>query len=87
MNTKYIIEEKTLTAIADSIREMEGHNDPVPVEDFANRIGGIEPTTEDYMRISDFITHPKTLNELDYTTTEVNKCKQLFQLYLEMEDN
>lgn len=87
MNVKYIIDGSTLTDIADSIRGLHGTSDPIPVEDFAGLIVGVEPAMEEYMRISDLITHPKTLYELDYTPTEVNKCKQLFQLYLEMEDN
>lgn len=86
MNTKYVIEEQTLTNIADSIRTMEGHSDPVPVSEFANRIGGIEPVIEEYMRITDHILYPETINEQNYTEKEIMQCTELYNFYLEMED-
>lgn len=85
MNTKWLIEEQTLKDIADSIREMEGHNDTVPVEEFADRIGGIEPTVEEYMRISDHLLYPHNFNENDYKPEDVQRCTELLNSYANME--
>lgn len=86
MNTKWLIEEQTLKDIADSIRAMEGSTDVIPVEDYSNRIGGIEPTVEDYMRITDYLDYPAILDESNYTEEEVERCAELYTFYLEMED-
>lgn len=86
MNTKWLIEEQTLKDIADSIRTMENSTDAIPVEDYSTRIGGIEPTVEEYMRITDRLNYPIPLNELNYTAEEVSKCKVLINFYAEMEE-
>lgn len=86
MNTKYVIEEQTLTAIADSIREMEGHTDPVPVDEFAKRITGVEPIVVEYMQITDFLDYPTPINSSNYTQEEIARCTELYRFYLEMED-
>ena len=86
MDTKYVIEGQTLTAIADSIREMEGHTDPVPVDEFAKRITGVEPIVVEYMRITDFLDYPEILDPSDYTQEEIARCTELYRFYLEMED-
>lgn len=86
MENKYVINESTLARIADAIRIQENSGGSISANDFAKRIEAIEPTVEDYMRISDFIPHLKTVNELNYTAAEVNKCEQLYQFYLEMEE-
>lgn len=85
MNTKYIIDGETLTAIADSIRVLQGINEPIPVEDFAGLIVGVDPPLDDYMRISDYLDYPKSLKEYNYTEKEINKCKALVDFYTEME--
>lgn len=51
MNTKYLIEEQTLTDIADSIREMEGSDDTILVEEYANRIKDIQLMPYEYLAI------------------------------------
>ena len=86
MDTKYLIEEQTLTDIADSIREREGSVDTILVEEYANRISNIEPSTEEYMRLSDLFDYPTTPNENNYTSEEVTKCQELIDFYAEKED-
>ena len=48
---KVFIEEATLTAIGDAIREKEGSNDPIPVVDMSTRISAIE-TEKDILDLS-----------------------------------
>ena len=86
MITKYLIEEQTLTDIANSIRTMEGSNDTILVEDYASRITSIEPTTEEYMRLSDFLEYPELINDDNYINEEVAKCQALIDFYTEMEE-
>lgn len=85
MVTKYLIKEQTLTNIADSIREREGSVDAILVEEYASRISKIEPSTEEYMRLSDLLEYPKPIDENNYIEKEVAKCQALIDLYLEME--
>lgn len=85
MLTKYLIKEQTLTDIADSIREREGSVDAILVEEYASRISKIEPSTEEYMRLSDLLEYPKPIDENNYIEKEVAKCQALIDLYLEME--
>ena len=86
MITKYLIEEQTLTNIADSIRIMEGSNTAIPVEEYASRISKIEPSTEEYMRISDYLNYPEPINENNYIEKEVAKCQAFIDFYTEKED-
>lgn len=85
MLTKYLIEEQTLTNIANSIRTMEGSNDAILVGEYASRINKIEPSTEEYMRLSDLLEYPEPIDENNYIISEVDKCKTLIDFYLEME--
>lgn len=86
MLTKYLIEEQTLTNIANSIRTMEGSSDTILVEEYASRISKIEPSTEEYMRLSDLLEYPKPIDENNYTSKEVTKCQALIDFYTEKED-
>ena len=86
MLTKYLIEEQTLTDIANSIRTMEGSADTILVEDYASRITSIEPTTEEYMRLSDFLEYPELIDDNNYINEEVVKCQALIDFYTEMEE-
>lgn len=79
MITKYMIEEQTLTDIANSIRTMEGSADTILVEDYASRITSIEPTTEEYMRLSDLFAYPTTPNEAWYTQEYITKVNNLIK--------
>lgn len=81
MKTKYVIDESTLKDIADSIRVMEETDGEVPVNEYAERIRKIEPTIEDFMRISDYIGEPKIINEEDYSIAEQEQCKELLDFY------
>ena len=86
MLTKYLIEEQTLTDIANSIRTMEGSNNTILVEEYASRITSIEPTTEEYMRLSDFLEYPELIDDNNYINEEVAKCQALIDFYTEMEE-
>lgn len=86
MDTKYIIEAQTLKDIADSIRTKEGSLDEIQVDNFAERVNKIEPSTEEYMRISDYSKYPVPLNENDYSKIDISKCQQLINFYKEMEE-
>lgn len=86
MVTKYLIEEQTLIDIADSIREMDGSDDAIPVEEYASRINSIEPTTEEYMRISDHMTNNVPIDESNYDLQNVSRCEELINFYKEMEE-
>lgn len=79
MDTKYLIEEQTLTDIADSIREREGSVDAILVEEYANRISKIEPSTEEYMRLSDLLEYPITPDETWYTQEDITKVNNLIK--------
>ena len=79
MLTKYLIEEQTLTDIANSIRTMEGSNDTILVEDYASRITSIEPTTEEYMRLSDLFAYPIMPDEAWYTQEDITKVNNLIK--------
>lgn len=86
MNTKYVIEESTLTDIADSIRGLHGTSEPIAVSDFASLIVGTDPSIDDYMRVTDYLDYPTPLNEINYTKEEIARCTELYKFYLEMED-
>lgn len=45
-----------------------------------------ETTTEEYMRITDYLDYPNPLNEENYKSEEVEKCQTLIDFYTEMED-
>ena len=85
MDVKYIIDGSTLTDIADSIRNLHGTSEPIPVEDFAGLIVGVEPAVEEYMRISDGLLYPQPLNESNYSEKEVDKCTRLIDFYKGLE--
>lgn len=85
MNTAYVIKEKSLQDIADAIRYMDETTDEIAVENYPDRIKQIKPTTEDYMRISDHLNYPESINEANYTEEEVAKCQALIDFYTEME--
>lgn len=86
MIPKYLIEEQTLTDIADSIRTMEKSSSPIAVEEYANHISNIEPSVEEYMRLSDYMDYPyNTLNENNYTEADVAKCQAYIDFYKERE--
>lgn len=46
--SKYAIEDTTLTAIGNAIREKEGSTEPILVADFADRIAAITGGGESY---------------------------------------
>jgi len=46
----------------------------------------MEPSVAEYMRISDYLQYPIHINEDNYAQTEIAKCKELINFYMEMED-
>jgi hypothetical protein len=86
MEKKYVINESTLTRIADAIRVKESSSESIALTDFAHKIDAIEPTLEDYMRITDYLDYPTPLDESNYTNEELARCMELYTFYLEMED-
>lgn len=86
MDKKYIINEDTLNNIAHAIRLQENSIEDIATIDFAKRIEAIEPTVEEYMRISDYLTYPETSKESDYTQEEIEHCTELYNFYLGMEE-
>ena len=85
MNTKYLIEDKSLVDIADAIRVMDETTEPITVAEYPDRIKQLKPTTEDYMRISDYMKYPTPINESDYTVEAIAETDALIKLYTEME--
>ena len=86
MEKKFIINESTLTRIADAIRTRESSDGTIALTDFANKIDAIEPTLEDYMRMMDYLDYPIPLDENDFTQEKIARCMELYTFYLEMED-
>lgn len=86
MDSKYIITGGTLTDIANAIRTQENTNETIPTTEFARHIAAIEPTVEDYMRLSDYLEYPKTSKESDYAQEEIERCTQLYDFYSRMEE-
>ena len=86
MLTKYLIEEQTLTDIADSIREKEGSNDTILVNDYADRVRRIDPSSPDYAFIIEYCYYyPKVLDYTALNDTDINLCERLINNYLERE--
>lgn len=85
MDAQYLIKNTTLTDIANAIRYMDETTDNIQVEKYPERILQLKPTTEDYMRISDYLKYPETINEDNYVQSEIEKTNSLIKFYLEME--
>jgi hypothetical protein len=86
MDTRYVIEGKTLTDIANAIRTQENSSETIPTTEFAKHIEGIEPVVEEYMRITDFLDYPAVSEESNYTQEEIARCTELYNFYSRMED-
>lgn len=79
MDTQFVINGSTLDATADAIREMTGTIEEINPLDFPEEIRNIEPSTEEYMRLVDFMEYPQIPNENNYTETEVAKVDTLIE--------
>ena len=86
MDKKYLINEDTLNSIAQAIRIKEDSSETIATTDFAKRIEAIEPTVEDYMKITDFLDYPMILDSSNYTQEEITRCTELYNFYSRMED-
>lgn len=85
MDTQYLIKDTTLTDIANAIRYMDETIGDIQVEKYPERILQLKPTTEDYMRISDYLKYPQTINEANYMQSEIDRTEALIKFYFEME--
>ena len=85
MNEQYVIFGDTLDAIANAIRVQTHKTDLLNPLDFTAAILSIDLTTEEYMRLSDLLEYPKTIDENNYTEKEVAKCQELIDFYKGME--
>ena len=85
MNEQYVIFGDTLDAVANAIRVQTHKTDPLNPLDFSEAILSIDLTTEEYMRLSDLLEYPKTIDENNYTEKEVAKCQELINFYKGME--
>lgn len=86
MNTKYLIEEQTLKNIADSLRIKEGSSEEIQVGEFAERVSKIEPSTEEYMYITDLLFYQNKIPVLNYTSQEIIKTEQLMTKLFKIEE-
>lgn len=86
MNEQYVIFGATLDAVANAIRVQTHKTDPLNPLDFSEAILSIDLTTEEYMRISDYLNYPEPINENNYTEKEVAKCQAFIDFYTEKED-
>lgn len=85
MNEQYVIFGDTLDAVANAIRVQTHKTDLLNPLDFPEAILSIDLTTEEYMRISDYLNYPEPINENNYTEKEVAKCQVLIDFYTEKE--
>ena len=85
MNEQYVIFGATLDAVANAIRVQTHKTDPLNPLDFSEAILSIDLTTEEYMRLSDYLNYPEPINENNYTEKEVAKCQALIDFYTEKE--
>lgn len=84
-NEILLINNKTLSNIADAIRTMDETSDEIQVSKYPERILNLKPSVEDYMRISDYMKYPTPINENDYTVEAIAETEGLIKLYTEME--
>ena len=85
MNEQYVIFGATLDAVANAIRVQTHKTDPLNPLDFPEAILSIDLTTEEYMRISDYLNYPEPINENNYIEKEVAKCQAFIDFYKGME--
>ena len=83
MNTKYVIEDVTLTNIAEAIRYQTNETEPINTVEFADKISGIDLPTVVYMQLfdlPDIITGITRLWDFNYTSSEVSKIDNLLNI-------
>ena len=86
MDEQYVIFGATLDAVANAIRVQTHKTDPLNPLDFPEAILSIDLTTEEYMRISDYLNYPEPINENNYIEKEVAKCQAFIDFYKGMEE-
>ena len=82
MNTKYVIEDTTLTNIADAIRNKTNETETIKTLDFASKIASIDLSTEEYMALVDMGLSFATDAVLPtYSDNEINKVDNYIKYY------
>lgn len=82
MNTKYVIEDATLTNIADAIRNKTNETEKIKTLDFANKIASIDLPTEEYMALVDMgLEYGLSGVFPTYTENEINKVNEYMEYY------
>ena len=82
MNTKYVIEDTTLTNIADAIRSKTNETETIKTLDFASKIANIDLSTEEYMTIVDMGLNFATDTVFPtYSDNEINKVDNYINFY------
>ena len=82
MNTKYVIEDTTLTNIANAIRNKTNETNNINTLDFANKIQNIDLSTSEYMALVDMGNDFGLTTALPtYTEREINKVNYYIDFY------
>lgn len=82
MNTKYLIEEQTLRSIADSIRNKEGSEDTIAVDEYSKRIHDIEIEPSEYLLLSAYIdNYPTFCSDLVVTEEDTHIIEAFIAQY------
>lgn len=83
MNTQYLIEDATLTNIAEAIRIQTNETEPIRTVDFANKISNIDLPTVMYMQLYDLpdaVNGVRRLWDFNYSEEEVAKVDNLITI-------
>ena len=82
MNTKYVIEDTTLTNIADAIRNKTNETETIKTLDFASKIANIDLSTEEYMALVDMgLSFATDAVFPTYSDNEINKVDNYINFY------
>lgn len=84
---RFVIDGETLQDIADAIREQDGTTEEINTTDYGDRIRSIDLSTEDYMRLSDLIEYPISVDEDNYTESDINKVDELIEHFATLGDD
>ena len=82
MNTKYVIEDITLSGIADAIRQQTNETKEINTLDFASKIANIDLPTYAYMMLYDLPDAIKGVTrvwDFNYNEIEVGKVNWLLE--------
>lgn len=82
MNTQYLIEDATLTNIAEAIRSKTNETETIRTLDFASKISGIDLSIEEYMSLVDMGLNFAVDGMFPtYSENEINKVNYYMDFY------